>query len=67
METQIIRDFYGRIIAYIDTDNKGNKTVRDWQKVILGTYNKTLNLTRTFDGKIIARGDVCSSLIPYNK
>lgn len=66
MEKQIIRDFYGRILGYIEEDNKGNKTVRDFYGRILGKYDKRFNVTRDFYGKIIANGDISSSLIFSN-
>ena len=64
--TQTIRDFYGRIVGYIEEDNQGNKIVRDFYRVILGKYDKRQNITRDFYGRIIAKGDACSSLINYN-
>ena len=52
-----IRDFYGRIIGYIETRPNGDKVVRDFYRKILGRYDKASNTTRDFYGKIIARGD----------
>ena len=37
---QTIRNFIGKIVGYIDTDNKGNKTVYDFQGRIKGYYKK---------------------------
>lgn len=62
---QTIRDFNGRILGYIETDNAGNKIVRDFYKVILGKYDKKNNVTRDFYGRIIARGDASASLIKF--
>jgi len=64
-DVQIIRDFSGRIVGYIETDSQGNKIVRDFYKVILGKYDKKSNITRDFYGKILARGDISSSLIKF--
>lgn len=66
MNRQIIRDFKGIILGYVDTDEKGNKTVRDFQERILGYYDSNLDVTRDFQGRILARGDVASSLIFNN-
>lgn len=63
MTKEYIRDFYGRILGSIETDNNGNKKARDFYGKILGTYNKKDNTTRDFYGKIIARGDQSASLI----
>ena len=39
MKKDAIRDFYGRIIGWVETDEStGNKTVRDFQNRILGYY-----------------------------
>lgn len=62
-DTQIIRDFYGRIIGRIETDNQGNKIVRDFYGHIIGRYDKKANVTRDFYGRTIARGDSSSMLI----
>ena len=37
---QTIRNFIGKIVGYIDTDNKGNKTVYDFQGRIKGYYKE---------------------------
>ena len=63
---ETIRDFYGKILGYIETDAQGNKTVRDFYSKILGRYSKIDNTTRDFYNKIIARGDQAASLI-YRK
>lgn len=62
-ETQLIRDFYGKILGRIEVDEQGNKTVRDFYGRLLGRYNKRQNVTRDFYGKLIARGDATSMLI----
>ena len=64
---ETIRDFYGRILGTITTDNVGNKVVRDFYGKLLGKYDKKANVTRDFYGKIVARGDRTSALIPNNR
>lgn len=61
--TTIVKDFYGKIIGYIEEDKLGNKTVKDFYKVVLGYYKKNMNATTDFYGKILARGDIASSLL----
>ena len=63
-DKETIRDFYGRILGTITTDNAGNKVVRDFYGKVLGKYDKSANVTRDFYGRIIARGDRSNSLIP---
>lgn len=64
--TETIRDFYNKIIGYIETDERGNQVVKDFYRRILGRYDKASNTTRDFYGKIIAKGNQVSSLI-YRK
>ena len=63
MQEEIIREFSGKIIGYIQTDNKGNKVIRDFYRRILGKYDKASNTTRDFYGRIVARGDQSSMLL----
>lgn len=59
-----IRDFYGKILGYIEEDtNTGNKTAYDFYRRILGKYNKRENTTRDFYGRILAREDVTQALV----
>ena len=59
---QTIRDFTGKIIGYIEIDNKGNKTIRNFYREILGYYDAQQDVTRDFYRRIIARGD-CSGML----
>lgn len=63
-DREVVRDFYGRILGTITTDNIGNKVVRDFYGRILGRYDKKQNVTRDFYGRIVAKGDRSSGLIP---
>lgn len=63
MEEQVIREFSGRIIGYIQTDQNGDKIIRDFYRKILGKYDKRLDVTRDFYGRIIAKGDQSSMLL----
>lgn len=57
-----VKDFHGKILGYIDEDERGNKIVRDFYFHILGKYDKANNVTRDFYGKILAKGDQSSML-----
>lgn len=60
---EIIRDFSGKILGYVETDKNGDKIIRDFYRRILGYYDKNLNVTRNFYRTIIARGDAGVGLI----
>ena len=61
-----IKDFYGRILGYVNTDQDGNKVVTDFYERKLGSYDARQNVTKDFYNRIIAKGDVCVSLIFSN-
>jgi len=62
--TQVIKDYYNVILGYIETDDvTGDKVARDFYRVIVGYYDSKTNTTRDFYRRIIARGDILSSLI----
>lgn len=63
MNKETIRDFYNRIIGYVETDDLGNKTIRDFYNRILGYYDAKQNVTRDFYNRIVARGDSSVGLI----
>ena len=67
-DTQVIKDFYGRIVGYIETDAAGNKCVKDFYRRVLGYYDKATNTTKDFYNRIIAKGDVTKEVtIVINK
>ena len=64
MKRSPIRDFYNRIIGWIETDElTGNQVARDFYNRILGTYEAKLDVTRDFYNRIVAKGNVLSGLI----
>ena len=67
MKIQTIRDFYNKIIGYIETDKDGNKTVRDFYRRILGRYDKKHDVTRDFYNRIIGKGDLSAMLLSTKK
>ena len=58
-----IRNSKLQIIGYIETDEKGNKTVRDFYRRVLGYYDASTDTTRDFYRRVIARGDAAAMLI----
>lgn len=64
---QTIRDFYNRIIGYIETDDKGNKIAKDFYRRIVGKYDAKQDVTRDFYNRIIAKGDLTAALLQIKK
>jgi hypothetical protein len=65
-DKQVIKDWRGKIIGYIETDNNGNKIVKDFYRKILGRYDKRSNVTKDFYGRLVAKGDQCGLLFAKN-
>lgn len=64
MAKEVIKAWNGIICGYVHTDGIGNKKVTDERGKILGYYKKEMNITTDERGRIIARGDMATSLIP---
>ena len=58
-----LKDFGGRIIGFIEEQDNGDKTCKDFYGRILGKYYKERNQTHDFYGKIIGKGDLTSALV----
>lgn len=58
-----IKDFYGKIIGWIEEDASGNRVCKDFYGKILGKYDKTLDRTYDFYGKILSKGDITAALV----
>ncbi len=64
----VIKDFYGKIIGSLS--DEGNKIVaKSFYGTILGHYDKKLNVTKDFYGKVLSVGDITSALVwqEYNE
>lgn len=62
-DKEAIKDFYGKIIGFIETDAQGNQKAYDFYGKILGKYDKKLNKTFDFYGRILSTGNILTSLI----
>ena len=58
-----IKDYYNRIIGYIETKPNGDKIGYDFYLRIVGYYEKNSNLTKDFYRRVVGRGDMLSALI----
>lgn len=63
MNKETIKDFYGRIIGSIETDNRGNAVAKDFYGRLLGSYDTTYNVTKDFYRRIIGSGNQLMGLI----
>lgn len=67
MSEEIIKDFGGRIIGYIETKPNGDKIGKDFYRRIVGYYEKSSNTTKDFYRRVVARGDALSGLVWNSK
>lgn len=67
MGEEIIKDFGGRIIGYIETKNNGDKIGKDFYRRIVGYYEKSSNTTKDYYRRVVAKGDVLSGLLWNSK
>lgn len=70
MEKEAIREFSGKIIGWVETDNNGNQLVRNFIGNIIAKYDSNMNVTRDFLGNIISRGNTAVGQLynpNYNK
>lgn len=58
-----IKDFYQRILGWVEEDEDGNKTVRSYHQTIVARYNKRRDVTTDFYGRILGTGDFATSLL----
>lgn len=62
IKSQAIRDYYNRVIGYIDTDDQGNKIIRDYYHKMIGRYDKKQDVTRDLYNRIVGKGDLSTML-----
>jgi len=58
-----IKDFYNRIIGFIEDKPNGDQIGYDFYNRIVGNYESKLNVTRNFYNEIVAKGNILTALI----
>ena len=61
--TEVLKDFYGRIIGKVEIKPNGDKILKDFYGRILGSYIKSSNITKDFYGRIVGKGDILTTLL----
>lgn len=57
MKTEVLRDMNFKAIGYIQTDERGNKTIRDSSFNSKGFYNAQRNVTQDASFNNVGMGD----------
>lgn len=63
MATELIKDFYNRVIGKIETKPNGDKIGKDFYNRVVGYYEKSSNLTKDFYRRVVSKGDTLAGLI----
>ena len=58
-----IKDFYKRIVGFIETKPNGDKVAKDFYRKVLGFYDKALDITTDFYHRKIGDGDLTIGLV----
>lgn len=58
-----VKDYRGKILGWVETDIRGNKIYMDFYRRIVARYDKRLNVTKDFSGRLISKGDTGISKI----
>lgn len=65
---EYIREFSGKILGIIKTDESGDQTAIDFpSRLVLGYYRKKMDCTTDFFGRILGKGNSVVSLIYREK
>jgi len=65
MSRDAIRGFGGKIIGWMETDNKGNMIIRNFYGQIVSKYDAQLDVTRDFYGRQLTHGNTAVAQL-YN-
>lgn len=63
MNYEYIKSFTGKIIGKISTESNGDKKAMTFEGQIIAKYNKKMNYTTDFYGKILGKGDLTEAII----
>ncbi|MBQ7699627.1 MAG: hypothetical protein IJT49_04710 [Clostridia bacterium] len=63
MKEIVIRKTNFQIVGYVQVESNGDKTVTDYYRRVLGSYDAASDTVRDFQGRVIARGDAAVILL----
>lgn len=58
-----LKDFYGKIIGFIETDEYGTQTIKNFYRQTLGWYYPKQNITRDFFQSVVGSGNLLTLLL----
>ena len=63
MGREAVKDWTGKILGWVDTDNKGNQIVYNFGLRVLAKYDAYNDWTTDFAGKVLSRGNTAIAYI----
>lgn len=63
MAKERLKDWQGRTMGFMETDAGGNKKIFDSSGRLVGRYNRSQNVTTTWQGVKVAQGDCLTMLL----
>lgn len=63
MHRDVIKDFYNRIIGYVDIEDDGFEVGKNFYNQIVAKYDPKRNVTLDFYNRIVGRGNLVRALI----
>lgn len=67
MDRKPIRDASGKLLGFVEQDDRGNQTARSAAGKLLGRYDRESDLTRDPAGKLRTRGNSLTSSLFADK
>lgn len=62
-QKEILRNFSGQIIGYIEISPNGDQELKNYSGKILGRYVSNRNITQNWSGTILSYGNTLSMLL----
>ncbi len=63
MNYEYVKSFTGKIIGKISTEPNGDKKAMTFEGQVIAKYNKRMNYTTDFYGKVIGKGDLTEAIV----
>lgn len=60
---EYIRDYTGKCLGTLETQQNGDIIVREFSGKMLGKYDKAANVTRDMSGRMLYKGNMAAMLI----
>lgn len=63
MSKEPVKNWYGKILGWVEEESNGNKIYKDFYGRIVARYEKQSNVTKDFYGRQLTKGDTGIGMI----